>query len=357
MTHPFLTNRRFLIIYLSVLIVIGIGIFMVLAMNNPVPWWYAFIDSFVNIILFGGMGLGVWYMVVYTDPDEMTRLQFLGNHVAATLIFISLWLFVGGLIVHLFIQSPTYFGFYENSYPGRAWTCLLLYVLLVIFYYLIVYYRNFREKMERTSQLEAMVKEAELKALKSQINPHFLFNSLNSIASLTVTRPERARDMVVCLSEFMRYSLRSRNEEKVTLAQELHNIELYLKIEKVRFGEKLQYHFDIEEEAGTCFVPNLILQPIFENAIKYGVYEAIEPVEIRLKAVVVADFLVLDIENDFDPETVPTKGEGVGLRNIGSRLRVMYGRSGLLDVEKRMNTFHVHLKIPRATDSKNHDVG
>jgi len=356
MTHPFIANRRFLVIYLSVLIVIGIGIFLVLALNNPVPWWFAFVDSFVNIVLFGGMGLGVWYMVVYTDPDEMSRLQFLGNHIAAALIFISLWLFVGGVIVHLFVQSPTYYGFYENSYPGRAWTCLLLYVLLVLFYYLIVYYRNFREKVERTAQLESMVKESELKALKSQINPHFLFNSLNSIASLTMTRPERAREMVVCLSEFMRYSLKSRNEERVSLKQELHNIELYLKIEKVRFGQKLIYHFDIEEEAGECLVPNLILQPIFENAIKYGVYEAIEPVEIRLKAVVVAEFLVLDIENDFDPDTVPTKGEGVGLRNIGSRIRVMYGRSGLLDVEKRMNTFHVHMKIPQGDSDKSQSV-
>lgn len=356
MTHPFVANRRFLVIYLSVLLVIGIGIFMMLALNNPVPWWYAFIDSFVNIILFGGMGLGVWYMVIYTDPDEMSRLQFLGNHIAASLIFISLWLFVGGVIVHLFVQSPTYFRVYENSYPGRAWTCLLLYVLLVLFYYLIVYYRNFREKVERTAQLESMVKESELKALKSQINPHFLFNSLNSIASLTMTKPDRAREMVVCLSEFMRYSLRSRNEDKVTLNQELHNIELYLKIEKVRFGQKLIYHFDIEEEAGERLVPNLILQPVFENAIKYGVYEAIEPVEIRLKAEVVAEFLVLDIENDFDPETVPTKGEGVGLRNIGGRLRVMYGRSGLLDVEKRLNTFHVHIKIPQSTDTKLQDT-
>jgi sensor histidine kinase YesM len=347
MTHPFIANRRFLIIYLSVLMVIGIGIFLVLALNNPVPWWYALSDSFVNMILFGGMGLGVWYMVVYTDPDEMSRLQFLANHLAAALIFISLWLFVGGVIVHLFVQSPDYFEFYESSYPGRTWTCLLLYVLLVLFYYLIVYYRNFREKVERTAQLESMVKESELKALKSQINPHFLFNSLNSIASLTMTQPDRAREMVVCLSEFMRYSLKSRNEDKVTLNQELHNIELYLKIEKVRFGRKLLYQLDIGEGAGDCLVPNLILQPVFENAIKYGVYEAVEPVQIRLKALVGAEFLVLDIENDFDPESVPTKGEGVGLRNIGSRLRVMYGRSGLLDVERRLNTFHVHMKIPR----------
>ena len=352
MSHPFIANRRFLFIYLSVLIVVGIAIFLVLALNNPIPWGYAFADSFVNILLFGGMGLGVWYMVVYTDPDEMSRLQFLANHVAAALIFISLWLFVGGVIVHLFVQSPAYYGFYENSYPGRAWTCLMLYVLLVLFYYLIVYYRNFREKVERTSQLESMVKESELKALKSQINPHFLFNSLNSIASLTMTKPERAREMVVCLSEFMRYSLKSRNEDMVSLNQELHNIELYLKIEKVRFGSKLVYHFDMDEGAGEFPVPNLILQPIFENAIKYGVYEAVDPVEIRLNAAVEDDFLVLDIENDFDPDTVPAKGEGVGLRNIGSRLRVMYGRSGLLDVEKRLNTFLVHLKIPGNSSGK-----
>jgi two-component system, LytTR family, sensor kinase len=128
--------------------------------------------------------------------------------------------------------------------------------------------------------LKSLVKEAELHALKSQINPHFLFNSLNSISSLTMTDPLKAQEMVINLSSLMRYSLKHDQVDKVPFSEELKNNQLYLQIEKVRFGNKFNAVFDIDDKCLNANIPNMILQPLYENAIKYGVYEATEPVDI-----------------------------------------------------------------------------
>jgi len=169
---------------------------------------------------------------------------------------------------------------------------------------------------------------------------------LNSIASLTLINPEKAHEMVISLSEFMRYSLRKQKDEMVTLEDELKNIGLYLQIEKIRFGENLDYRFDIANECNSHLIPNLILQPILENAIKYGVYEASRPVAIILKARKLPDGIEIIVINDLDQDSVPLKGEGVGLANINDRLRLLYGSSSLLHIEHGEEQFKVTLVIP-----------
>jgi len=190
------------------------------------------------------------------------------------------------------------------------------------------------------------LRNAQLNALKSQINPHFLFNSLNSIASLTITNPEKAHQMIIALSDFMRYSLQKNMEEMVTLDTELQNISLYLSIEKIRFGEKLTYNFEIEETCKYHHLPNLILQPIFENAIKYGVYETSDSVEIKLRATKIENGMNLLIVNNFDPEAVSSRGNGVGLMNVRERLRIIYGSSQLLAAKRNSNEFEVSIDLP-----------
>jgi LytS/YehU family sensor histidine kinase len=195
----------------------------------------------------------------------------------------------------------------------------------------------------------ALVKEAELHALKSQINPHFLFNSLNSISSLTMTNPARAQEMVINLSQLMRYSLKHDQSEKVSFKQEIENNKLYLKIEKVRFGSKLEPVFEIDENCLKAEIPNMILQPIYENAIKYGVYEATEPVEIKTVARCSDELLQITISNPYDANAKSKKGEGIGLRNIRDRLQIIYGNPYLLKLEDNKKEFTVTLTIPQKT--------
>jgi LytS/YehU family sensor histidine kinase len=144
----------------------------------------------------------------------------------------------------------------------------------------------------------------------------------------------------------MRYSLRKQQDDMVTLEAELRNIGLYLQIEKIRFGTNLLYQFNVEEACNHHLIPNLILQPLFENAIKYGVYETSIPVKIILEARKLPDVMEIKVINDFDPESVPVKGEGVGLANIGDRLRLLYGSSRLLTVKQGETQFSVTMVIP-----------
>jgi LytS/YehU family sensor histidine kinase len=171
----------------------------------------------------------------------------------------------------------------------------------VLVYYLVIYYLNLQEKTKAEGRLNEMVRESELNLLKSQINPHFLFNSLNSISSLTITNPEQAREMTIKLSDFLRYSVSMGNSRFSTLGKEMEHIRKYLDIEKVRFGTKLQYTFTIDEACLDCEIPVMILQPLYENAVKHGVYESTGEVTVQTTTRSVNGYLEILITNDFEP--------------------------------------------------------
>jgi LytS/YehU family sensor histidine kinase len=243
--------------------------------------------------------------------------------------------------------NPQALEWMQKGMINKIFGGYLMYVIYVIFFYAVNYYYSFKEKVRNEGKLIALVKEAELHALKSQINPHFLFNSLNSISSLTMTDPSKAQEMVINLSQLMRYSLKHGQNEKVLFKQELENNKLYLQIEKVRFGSKLDPIFDIDEKCLQMNIPNMILQPLYENAIKYGVYEATEPVEIKTVCRCNEDFLQIIIKNSYDPNVISKRGEGIGLRNIRDRLEIIYGNPHLMTLEDNRKEFTVTLTIPQ----------
>ena len=191
------------------------------------------------------------------------------------------------------------------------------------------------------------MREAELKMLRSQINPHFLFNSLNSISSLTVTNPPGAREMIVKLSDFMRYSLSSRNDQPVTLHNEMESLRLYLEIEKVRFRERLVIKEDIEPECLAALLPGLLLQPLYENAVKHGVYESTGTVVINTTAKKEGENIIVSISNTVDPDSVVTrKGAGIGLKNVRTRLELFFRDEAELEVIRKEDSFTVNMKFP-----------
>jgi LytS/YehU family sensor histidine kinase len=198
----------------------------------------------------------------------------------------------------------------------------------------------------KEAELKSLVKEAELKSLKYQINPHFIFNALNSISALTIVEPEQAREMTINLSSFLRKTLSSNEKQTSSLLDELKNAKLYLDIEKIRFGDKLLYTEEIGEYCNEIEVPSMILQPVFENAIKHGVYESIEPVNIHFKCEEHLEYLKITVTNNFDEEAVPHKGEGIGMSNIQSRLRMIYNQDNLLKFSKKDGIFTVTIFIP-----------
>jgi LytS/YehU family sensor histidine kinase len=204
-----------------------------------------------------------------------------------------------------------------------------------------------KENEQRKSAAEKLAKDAELYKLQQQLQPHFLFNSLNSVSALAGTQPELARKMIHQLSDFLRGTLKKDDHQWVTLKEELQHLQLYLDIEKVRFSHRLHTEITVDEESTTCKLPAMLLQPIVENAIKFGLYDTIETITIRVKAVSLNNYLVITVENPFDNDTSPTGGTGFGLTSIRRRLYLLFARNDLLETNSTANIFTTTVKLPQ----------
>jgi len=263
-------------------------------------------------------------------------------------VTIFAWMMSSYLILNgIFSDNETYRAFLSNTLSLRIITGVMFYALLVTGYYLLINFRELKEKNQREAQLTNLLKEAELNMLRSQIRPHFLFNSLNSISSLTMTNPDKAQEMVIKLSEFMRYTLNLPDTMVSTLDKEMYQVELYLDIEKVRFGDRLAFEKNVQEATLEWRLPVMILQPLIENSVKYGVYESSDTTRIKFDAVLDNDVLEIRIGNTCDPEGKVQKGTGTGLKNIRGRLLNLYGTSSLMKIEQSETHFEVILRIPK----------
>lgn len=347
MQHPLLKNRVASIVYFSSWI-----FFMLLLFT--VGWYFeerSIKDAIINAFSFCFplliLGVCIWFVVVYTSIENLGIWVFLLHHFTAGAIVVGIWISAAyQLRVVLFGAVSDGFDYIIPVH----WQVLLafgIYDYIILLYYLIIYYQNFKDKLKHESELKGLVKEAELTALKSQINPHFLFNSLNSVSSLTLSSPEKSREMVVKLASYLRYSLAQDLKELNSLHNELSNIRLYMEIEKVRFGDRLQLDFDLSSACKNLKIPNLILQPLYENAIKYGVHESLDPVSVKTKCTLEDAILKISISNDFDPTSIPSKGNGIGLQNIQERLILIYGRSDLMRIVHGEKSFTVNLEFPQ----------
>lgn len=345
MEHPVKNNWVSGLIYWTIPVALGLAQAAFNIYRGTLPVADALTDGLIFGLLLGVFGLAIWYVVRYNNLEENPIIHVLTSHLVTAILFTSIWILASQILVKSLLQNSLYDAYIDSRLSGRIFESLLFYTLLASIYYLFVYSQNNRQKLLKEAELHDQSRSAQLNALKSQINPHFLFNSLNSIASLTITNPGKAHEMIIALSDFMRYSLQNK-AEMVTLTTELQNIGLYLQIEKIRFGDKLTYHFEIEEPCKSQLIPNLILQPVFENSIKYGVYETSGSVEIRLKATISENGMNILVINDFDPDAFPAKGEGVGLKNVQERLRIIYGSSQLLVAKRIEREFIVSLEIP-----------
>ncbi len=348
--HPFLAKRRNILYYgITWTLLAGIHV-MLLVWRESFPFYLEASEAVISSLLLALLGLALWYPVRFIETGvQSTSLLLLGYTLAGG-IMLLLWLSLTNFFqLSLFGSVPAYQDYLRQSLGWKIVGGAFLYLIIILVYYLIISWERLREKDRQEARLETLVRESELKMLRSQINPHFLFNSLNSISSLTLTDPEKAREMVIRLSEFFRYSLDHKLDEESSLEEELKNIENYLAIEQVRFGNRFSYKKDIPEACLKGRLPNLILQPLFENAIKHGVYESTETVEISLTAACEPSWLRLRLVNQFDPSTPPRSRKGIGLQNITQRLELKYNQEGLIGIEKKGNEYVVTLLIPQKT--------
>ncbi|MHC1739413.1 MAG: sensor histidine kinase [Ignavibacteriaceae bacterium] len=309
---------------------------------------YSFVDAVISSFIFLALSAGFEYTAKFVKLNLGELMKFIIIHLVAALVVSFIMIQSSGFLIQTILRKFEVNNlFFDNSIIERFLIVALLYLLVISYYYLMIYYENYREKVREEAELKNLVTEAEIKTLKFQINPHFIFNSLNSIAALTSIDPEKARDMVIKLADFLRYTLSTNSKQMNSLRDEISNIEKYLSIEKIRFGERFNYDFDIPEQFLDILVPNMVLQPVFENAIKYGVYQNLGTTGISVVARSDNGYLTLITDNTLEEEPKKElKGEGVGLKNIQERLRLIYGQTNLLITERWDNIFRVILKIP-----------
>lgn len=307
----------------------------------------AAIDSLVSNLVFALLGVGLWFMIRFSGKGIKGVSKNVAYYVASCAITILIWQAVSySLLSALFGSNEFYLDYLNASMIVRVFTGILIYFLLISIDFLILSLEEMQERAEHEATLSAMLRDAELSMLRSQIRPHFLFNSLNSISSLTISNPPAAQDMIIKLSEFMRHSLNLGTDTMNSLNDELYNAGLYLDIEKVRFSDRLKIDKQINIECGELMLPSMILQPILENAVKHGVNTMLTSCTIAMKADCDDSFLVITVKNNFDPDAVPRKGTGTGLSNVQKRMAAIYGRNDLLSYKSDADVFEIRLRVP-----------
>jgi len=348
MLNPIITQRKNFLVYVASWIMILLIHFVIMYFFLSFDMVVAATDAVVYTVILFLLGIGVWYIVRNLTLSDQSYHLILADHLVTGGIIVLIWLFGGYFLLKtLFVDDSIYIDFLSQTLPWRFVYGILLYALIVLIYYLINSYNNYQEKLLKEVELKQAVQESELNLLKAQINPHFLFNSLNSINSLIFTDPEKAHEMVLELSDFLRYTVRRDEDEQLSLKDELENIRKYLAIEKIRFGDRLVIEEMVEDECLERKIPNLILQPIYENAVKHGVNESTDTVTITTDCSFENDELIIMISNNYSSGNLSKKGKGIGIDNIRKRLLLHYKRTDLVEIEKSSYHFKVTLKIPQ----------
>ena len=297
---------------------------------------YVAVITVIGMLL--ALGLRYVYRFTWNFTPWVQGLTFLGGSLLAGYVWMQCRSYIYGNFIETAEDMEAWLekmgaaaeiyekvSFIEDHFTG--WSTMLAWSTL---YFAIKYYRIFQEVRESALKSAAMAHEAQLKMLRYQLNPHFLFNTLNAISTLILEQDtELANRMVTKLSSFLRYSLDNDPMQKITLKQELAALQLYLDIEKVRFEERLNLELDISDEAQNALIPSLLLQPLVENAIKYGIAKSEDGGTLHIGAKVFAGDLLLQLsDNGPGVELVDGRipdAKGVGVRNTRERLTELYG--------------------------------
>jgi hypothetical protein len=347
--HPILAERRRLWAYLAAWGLLGALLTALVALAAPFAWVEATVFTFPLALLYAFVGLASFW-VCQAAPLSRSHLgRVLGTQLVAAAISATLWLAAGRGWAFLLERSGLFPGLaarQREAAPLLLGLGIALFLLAAALHYLLVAVESSQEAERRALQLEIASREAELRALRAQIHPHFLFNSLNSINALIAAQPEEARRLCVRLADFLRHSLTVGSRETIPLAEELDLAERLLAIEKVRFGPRLAHEVKADDAARACLVPPLVLQPLVENAVTHGIAQRLDGGTVRVEAERRGERLLVVVENPRDAETPGRKGTGIGLQNVRRRLAALYGSEADLRILPAPESFRVELRLP-----------
>ncbi len=342
--HPLipLRNKTNLVIYIGLWWVLGALLTILLRLSTGLTATEASLVGGPLCALYALVCLTPWYMCRSLPLATTSPMRLLVNHIGAATLATALWIAAArGLEILLGAPSAL-----NPAIPYLIVVGLLLYLLSVALHYMLL-------AMEASRLAAIQARDAELRALKSQINPHFLFNCLNSISALTATDPAQARAMCIKLGDFLRNTLGLGERETVSWKEELALARTYLDVERVRFGNRLQVEVDADEACQECRVPPLVLQPLVENAIKHGIATLVDGGTIRLEARLDEQrkLLLVTVENPYDPDAPPARRSGLGLRNVRSRLETRFPsgaffRAAPIAEDETSPRYRVEMRMP-----------
>jgi two-component system, LytTR family, sensor histidine kinase AlgZ len=349
MAHPVLTDRHRLGTYLLAWLPVALFSGGALAAAEPTRWPAAVALALPSMVFLGFLCLAAWYPsqanpATTTAPPRLAALH-LGGAAATT----ALWLLLAWLWARALSQVDAFSPAEEvflGGLPLLALAGLLLYLLAVAASYVWLAHQSAQQAQRRALELQITAREAELRALRAQMDPHFLFNALGSVGALCEHEPANARRMTDLLAGFLRSSLEMVGQEEIALGRELQLALAYLQIERLRYGERLKFVHQVDEAAMVVSVPPLLLQPLVENALKHGVARLDAGGTIRIQARRAQGLVYLVVENPCAPEGGTSRGTDLGLENVRRRLEAAYGERALLIADRRRDRFRVELRLP-----------
>ena len=346
--HPILARPARLVPYLGTWLPLGCLLAALLRLQGVFGWVAALAAALPLAVLCGFLALSAWYVAGGTPIERMGPVRVGLSAAGSAFLSAALWLLLARgwfAVLPVLTDATGTAAAFRAAAPTLFAFGFLLYLLAMAASYVGMAIERSREADRRGLHLEVQAREAELRALRAQVDPHFLFNSLQSISALTTADPAAARRMCLLLADFLRDTLALGGQRRIPLAREVMLVRRFLAIEQVRFGDRLQV--DIEtggaEDAG---VPPLLLQPLVENAVTHGVAHVLSGGAVRLRAVLRQTSLVITIDNPADADRPAGRGTGLGLRNVRERLRSAYGEDAFLQTEERDGRFTVRVEVP-----------
>ena len=348
--HPLVSSRARLLLYLAGWVPLAVMLAALLRLAGGLTLAEAASLAAPLALVYAFVCGSSWYLCRVLPFRASGVARAVGTFAAAAAIGGFLWVLLLGTLASLLDLVPAFAGLPERLSRASGVVLvmgMLLYLLVAAFNWALLAQEAAGERERRELVVTAQARAAELKALRDQLDPHFLFNALNSISALTVTSPERSREMCALLAEFLRKTLGLSDRASIPLEEELALVTSYLAVEQIRFGERLRVEATIDESARGCEVPPLLLQPLVENAVKHGVSRRLSGGTIRLAVRRRDDLLEISVENPAE-EAPAAPGAGIGLGNVRRRLATVYGEAASVTVLRPEGSFRVELLFPAA---------
>jgi sensor histidine kinase YesM len=349
--HPILARGGRLALYLGLWLLVSGLIAALLAGRAGLTLLQAALVALPAALVYAFVCLSAWYVArgLPLKTTGTSRILFTG--VLTSLLSSAVWLAVTSLWVYLLVDR----GWLPPSARGGGHQSLifgfgvLLYLLSLAVGYLLVTFEESREAERQAMKVQVLARDAELRSLRLQLDPHFLFNCLHSISALTTADPPAARRMCLLLGEFLRETLALGSESRITLARELKLADRFLAVERIRFGDRLDVELSSDGDIEGCLVPPLLLQPLVENAVTHGIAHLLERGTIRIAASRTPERVSIVVENPCDPERPRRTGAGVGVSNVRNRLQALYGSEAIVKSTEQSGVWRMELSFPATT--------